>query len=37
VMGDDVIDHYVNCGNWEIRERDRVVSDWEVARGFERA
>jgi glutamine synthetase len=37
VMGDDVIDHYVNCGAWEIRERDRVVTDWEVARGFERA
>jgi glutamine synthetase len=36
-MGDDVVDHYVHCGAWEIRERDRVVTDWEVARGFERA
>ena len=37
VMGDDVIDHYVHAGRWEIHERNRVVSDWEVARGFERA
>lgn len=37
VMGDDVVDHYVHCGRWEISERNRVVTDWEVARGFERA
>jgi len=36
-MGDEVIDHYLHCGRWEIHERDRVVTDWEVARGFERA
>ena len=36
-MGDDVVDHFVHCGRWEISERNRVVSDWEVARGFERA
>jgi len=36
-MGDDVIDHYTRCAEWEQEEYDRVVTDWEVARGFERA
>ena len=36
-MGDDVIDHYTRCAEWEQEEFDRVVTDWEVARGFERA
>ncbi|KKX29295.1 glutamine synthetase family protein [Rhizobium sp. LC145] len=36
-FGDDVIDHYVRAANWEQEEYDRRVTDWEVARGFERA
>ncbi|WP_298837967.1 glutamine synthetase family protein [uncultured Roseobacter sp.] len=36
-MGDDVIDHYTRCAEWEQEEYDRVVTDWEIARGFERA
>ena len=36
-FGDDVIDHYVRAGEWEQEEYDRRVTDWEVARGFERA
>jgi glutamine synthetase len=36
-MGDDVIDHYVRAAEWELEEFDRVVTDWEIARGFERA
>ncbi len=36
-MGDDVVDHYVHAANWEQVEYDRRVTDWEVARGFERA
>lgn len=36
-MGDDVIDHYTKCAEWEQEEFDRVVTDYEVARGFERA
>ena len=36
-MGDDVIDHYTRAAEWEIEEQNRVVTDWEVARGFERA
>jgi glutamine synthetase len=36
-LGDDVVDHYVRAGEWEQEEYDRRVTDWEVARGFERA
>jgi glutamine synthetase len=36
-MGDAVIDHYVHAARWEQAELDRRVTDWEVARGFERA
>ncbi len=36
-MGEDVIDHYVRAAEWEIEEFDRVVTDYEIARGFERA
>jgi glutamine synthetase len=36
-MGDEVIDHYVRAADWEQEEYDQRVTDWEVARGFERA
>jgi glutamine synthetase len=36
-MGDDVIDHYTRAAQWEQEEFDRTVTDWEIARGFERA
>ncbi len=36
-FGDDVVDHYVHAAQWEQFELDRRVTDWEVARGFERA
>ena len=36
-FGDDVIDHYVHAAEHEQSEYDRRVTDWEVARGFERA
>lgn len=36
-FGDDVIDHYARAGEWEQEEYDRRITDWEVARGFERA
>lgn len=36
-LGDDVVDHYVRAAEWEIEEFDRVVTDYEIARGFERA
>ncbi|WP_375174665.1 glutamine synthetase family protein [Pseudooceanicola sp.] len=36
-FGDFVVDHYVRCAQWEQEEYDRVVTDWEIERGFERA
>lgn len=36
-MGDEVVDHYTRAAEWEQEEFDRVVTDWEIARGFERA
>ena len=36
-MGDWVVDHYTRAAEVEQEEFDRVVTDWEVARGFERA
>ncbi|MXX88089.1 MAG: glutamine synthetase [Boseongicola sp. SB0665_bin_10] len=36
-MGDDVVTHYAHAAEWEIDEFNRVVTDYEVARGFERA
>lgn len=35
-FGDDVVDHYVHAAEWELHEQNRVVTDWEVKRGFER-
>ncbi len=36
-MGDDVVDHYVRAARWEQEEFDRIVTSYEVARGFEKA
>lgn len=36
-MGDDVVDHYVRAANWEQEEFDRIVTDYEIRRGFERS
>jgi glutamine synthetase len=36
-MGKDVIEHYTCCAQWEQSAYDRAVTQWEVARGFERA
>lgn len=36
-FGPGVVDHYVRAARWEVEEQNRVVSDWEIARGFERA
>lgn len=37
MMGEDVVAHYTRAAEWEQEEFDRIVTDWEVARGFERA
>ncbi|MEX3316126.1 glutamine synthetase family protein [Sulfitobacter sp. PS-8MA] len=36
-LGEDVVTHYTRAAEWEQEEYDRVVTDWEIARGFERA
>ncbi|TDK41337.1 glutamine synthetase family protein [Antarcticimicrobium luteum] len=36
-LGDEVITHYARAAEWEIEEFNRVVTDYEVARGFELA
>ncbi len=35
-LGDSVVDHYLRAARWELEESDRVVTDWERRRGFER-
>ncbi|HVG47207.1 MAG TPA: glutamine synthetase, partial [Rubellimicrobium sp.] len=35
-FGNDVVDHYHRAATWEISEYDRVVTDWDLQRGFER-
>lgn len=34
-FGDDVVEHYARAAEWEIEDFDRVVTDYEIARGFE--
>jgi glutamine synthetase len=36
-MGEEVVEHYLHAARWELAQADRAVTDWEVARGFERA
>lgn len=36
-FGDGVVDHYVHAAKWEQELYDSKVTDWEIARGFERA
>ena len=36
-LGDAVLGHYLHAARFEQSEYDRVVTDWEIARGFERA
>ncbi|MBD3677357.1 MAG: glutamine synthetase [Rhodobacteraceae bacterium] len=36
-FGDDVVDHYTRAAEVEQEAFEAVVTDWEIARGFERA
>lgn len=36
-FGDGVVTHYARAAEWELEEHDRVVTDFEISRGFERA
>lgn len=35
-FGEDVVEHYTRAAEWEQEEHDRKVTDWEIARYFER-
>jgi glutamine synthetase len=35
ILGPAFVDHYVRTRDWEIRQFERVVTDWERARYFE--
>jgi glutamine synthetase len=35
-LGDEVVDHYTNMADIELRDYDATVTDWELRRGFER-
>jgi glutamine synthetase len=35
-LGDDVVDHYTNMADVELRAFEATVTDWELRRGFER-
>ena len=35
IFGDDFIDHFVASRDWEVREYERHVNDWQLKRYFE--
>lgn len=35
ILGESFIDHYVRTRDWEVRQYDRAVTDWELKRYFE--
>lgn len=34
-LGDEFVDHYAGTREWEVRQFDKAVTDWELARYFE--
>jgi glutamine synthetase len=35
ILGEPFVDHYVRTREWEVRQFERVVTDWELRRYFE--
>jgi glutamine synthetase len=35
ILGEVFVDHYVRTRQWEVRQYERAVTDWELARYFE--
>src|SRR4029079_10054209 len=35
VLGEAFVDHYVRTRDWEVRQYERAVTDWELKRYFE--
>ena len=36
-LGEDVVNHYTRGAVWELDEFAKVVTDWELQRGFEQS
>jgi len=34
-LGEELVDHYANTREWEVRQYEKAVTDWELARYFE--
>ncbi|MBS2016490.1 MAG: glutamine synthetase [Deltaproteobacteria bacterium] len=35
ILGSAFVDHYVRTRDWEVRQYERIVTEWELARYFE--
>ena len=35
ILGEAFVDHYVRTRDWEVRQYERAVTDWELKRYFE--
>ncbi len=35
ILGERFVDHYVKTREWEVRQYERAVTDWELKRYFE--
>ncbi len=35
ILGEPFVDHYVRSRDWEVRQYERAVTEWELARYFE--
>lgn len=35
ILGEQFVDHYVRTRDWEVRQYERAVTDWELKRYFE--
>ncbi|PYU99719.1 MAG: glutamine synthetase, partial [Acidobacteria bacterium] len=35
LLGEEFVDHYVRTREWEVRQYERAVTDWELERYFE--
>lgn len=35
ILGEDFVDHYVRTRDWEVRQFERAVTEWELKRYFE--
>ena len=34
-LGEQFVDHYASTREWEVRQYEKAVTDWELARYFE--